>query len=369
MLAPMAELSHRALRELIEGASLPPGSSRSASSATPLSGAYEILYYTEMISAPGLLAGGPLEKWYLDSGPCPQKLVYQLLGADTDQLVKAAALLDSRDCLGIDINMGCAAPIITKTGAGVRWMEDINKAGRLIELIRRVTKKRLSVKIRLGPKPEKLRTAARNPGCPEGTMLDETVWTALLAFCRRIEAAGADAITLHPRMAAEKFKRRARWEYVEALRNELHIPVAGNGDINSAEELVQKAAAGPVMAGRLLVREPWAFAAALKISAGSYGTSGPGGTSPAKVPGQFLEETALRFLDLLARYQPPEFHLSRARRFFQYYCDNFTWAEYLRNQINREGTPVSAKAGNLSTKVGNLSCMGRVISDYCRNYL
>jgi tRNA-dihydrouridine synthase len=134
-------------------------------------------------------------------------------------------------------------------------------------------------------------------------------------------------------MAGEKLKRRARWEYVKALREALHIPVAGNGDIASAEELAAKAAEGPVMAGRLAVRCPWVFAAS-------------GKRSPA-----FLEETALRFLDLLARYQPPEFQLSRARRFFHYYCDNFTWAEYLRNRINREET---------------LGGMGKVLGDYCR---
>jgi tRNA-dihydrouridine synthase len=66
-----------------------------------------------------------------------------------------------------------------------------------------------------------------------------------------------------------------------------------------------------------------------------------------------LEEAALRFLDLLSRYQPPEFHLSRARRFFRYYCDNFIWAEYLRNCINREET---------------LAGIGAVIRGYCAEH-
>jgi hypothetical protein len=50
-----------------------------------------------------------------------------------------------------------------------------------------------------------------------------------------------------------------------------------------------------------------------------------------------LEETGLHFLELLARYQPPEFHLSRARRFFGYFCDNLKWGNYLKNLLNREG--------------------------------
>jgi hypothetical protein len=49
-----------------------------------------------------------------------------------------------------------------------------------------------------------------------------------------------------------------------------------------------------------------------------------------------LEETGLRFLELLVRYQPPEFYLSRARRFFNYFCDNLTWAHYVKTLLNRE---------------------------------
>jgi tRNA-dihydrouridine synthase len=168
----------------------------------------------------------------------------------------------------------------------------------------------------------------------------------LLRFCRRLQDAGLDLITLHPRLAAEKFKRRARWDYVTALREELAIPVAGNGDIASAAELAEKTSAGPVMAGRLLVREPWAFAKAVNLAAAS---SNPAANDAVALPASpcsasrspvypSIEETGLRFLELLARYQPPEFHLSRARRFFRYYCDNLTWAEHMRNTINREET-------------------------------
>jgi tRNA-dihydrouridine synthase len=76
------------------------------------------------------------------------------------------------------------------------------------------------------------------------------------------------------------------------------------------------------MVGRAAVRQPWIFAQA-KASASS-------------VPN--LEETGLRFLELLARYQPPEFHISRALRFFGYFCDNLKWGNYLKNKLNREET-------------------------------
>jgi tRNA-dihydrouridine synthase len=99
------------------------------------------------------------------------------------------------------------------------------------------------------------------------------------------------------------------------------------------------------MVGRLAVRAPWIFAQARALEAALPGASeAPAASQPAVAsqPAAIvlaevdLEETALRFLELLVRYQPPEFHLSRARRFFSYFCDNLVWANYLKNLLGRE---------------------------------
>jgi tRNA-dihydrouridine synthase len=298
----MAELSHRPLRELIESFEGPGG----------VKGADE--YFTEMISAGAFVTGGPFESWYADGGPCPEKVVYQLASGDPGRLAGAAGLLDKRDCRGIDINMGCSAPAITRTGAGVRWMESIDKAGKLIEQVRKQVKKRLSVKLRLGA------------GKP-----DKVDFEYLVRFCRRLEEAGTELITLHPRLGGEKFRRRARWEYVSALGKELRIPLAGNGDIASPEEMLRRAGdCGAVMIGRLAVRRPWVFAEArVQETAGGKGQAG-------WAPGAGIEETGLKFMDLLEKYQPPEFHLSRARRFFSFFCDNLKWGNYVKTRLNRE---------------------------------
>ena len=288
LLAPMAEISHRAFRELLEEFGGCDG------------------YFSEMISAGALLAGGPFEKWYIDTAPKPEKLVFQLVGADSEQISQAAALLDRLDCAGIDINMGCSAPLIRKTGAGAAWLSSIDRAGELISRVRPLVRRRLSVKLRIGCKDD---------------------FDYLARFCRRLEAEGTELITLHPRLVTEKFKRLARWEYVGRLKQELKIPVAGNGDIACAGELVRRAE-GPcdaVMVGRAAVRQPWIFAEARSLL-----------QKTSSVPN--IEETGLRFLELLSRYQPPEFHLSRAKRFFGFFCDNLKWGNYLKNQINREET-------------------------------
>ena len=294
----MAELGHGALRELIEG----------------FGGCDE--YFSEMISAAALLDGGPFEKWYIDGGPRPEKLVYQLVGSDCGRIASAAALLGGLECAGIDINMGCCAPMIRKAGGGIAWMACPDRAGELVGRVRRATKKRLSFKLRVGFSDD---------------------FGYLAAFCRRLESEGADMITLHPRTAKEKFKRLARWDYVGALRRELRIPVAGNGDVGDAQTLIRRAS-GPcdaVMVGRAAVREPWIFARARELGAGEA-VGSPARAIPEPQAAGVIEETGLRFIELLARRQPPEFHLSRARRFFGFFCGNLKWGTHVNNLLRRE---------------------------------
>jgi len=293
LLAPMAEISHRAFRELIEG----------------FGGSCDC-YFSEMISAAALLAGGPNEKWYIDADPRPEKVVFQVVGSDIGHISGACALLDRLECAGIDINMGCSAPLIRKTGAGAAWMASIDRAGDLISRVRPLVKRRLSVKLRIGYKDD---------------------YEYLVKFCQKLEVEGVEFITIHPRLITEKFKRLARWDYVWRLKKELKIPVAGNGDISTPEELVRRAdgSCDAVMVGRAAVRKPWIFAQAREIEAANSGSA-----KPYSVPN--IEETGLRFLELLAKYQPPDFHFSRAMRFFGFFCDNLKWGNYLKTRLNRE---------------------------------
>ncbi|MDR2901285.1 MAG: tRNA-dihydrouridine synthase family protein [Treponema sp.] len=312
-LAPMAELSHRALRELIFS----------------FGGVDE--YFTEMINAPTLVSGGALEEYYIDAEPCPEKVVFQLIGADEERLAAAAAMLDKRDCKGIDINMGCSAPAITHYGAGSAWMIHPEKAWKMAALVRKSVTKRLSVKLRLG---------------------QEEDFESLLTFCKGLVNEGVELITLHPRTTKQKLKRRAMWNYVADLKKELSIPVAGNGDVSSLSELLSRAE-GPwdaVMVGRAAIKSPWIFAAA-KAAAGDQ--SLPVMNSINGFTRVNLEEIAFRYLDLLEKYQPVEFHKSRAHRFFQYYCGNFVWGNYLFTLIGREK---------------DLSAIRKILKDYFNDH-
>lgn len=266
-------------------------------------------YFSEMISAGALLAGSRWERYYLEAAPAPDKLVHQLVGSDAREIELAAGMLDEREGAGIDINMGCSAPEIQRRGAGLAWMKQASAAQSLVERVRRrVRRKRLSVKLRLG--------------------LDDSL-EYLLDFCRRLEQAGCDFITIHPRTGREKFKRLARWEYTAAVRRELSIPVVGNGDVAGWAEFksrVQDEASQAVMIGRAAVRAPWIFAS---IRARQR--------DPAARLSIDLAEAAGAFLELLPALQPPDFLESRARRFLEYFSRNLEYGHHFFNQVRNAG--------------------------------
>lgn len=206
-------------------------------------------------------------------------------------------------------------------------MRSIPDARRLLEGTRaRVKNKRLSVKLRLGERED-----------PE----------FLLSFCQTLVEEGIDFLTLHPRTRKDKFGRFARWEYVALLKKHLPIPVIGNGDGRTYEDYCrvrERYHPDGVMIGRAAVRCPWIFAyirykerKRIQLTQPIQTTEQPvhEGEGDAR-QGLFtvnLPEIALRFLDLLPRYQPKEFLESRAKRFFKYFSENLLFGHQFFTQV------------------------------------
>lgn len=265
------------------------------------------LHFTEMIDAASHLNGRRYEGWYADASPCPERVVFQIVGADEDHLVKAAASLSQLDCAGIDINMGCSAPHIFKHGAGIAWMTDPGKAARLTERLRRAVGSRsLSMKLRLGEDEDE---------------------SSLVGFARALQDAGADFLTLHPRIRRDSLSRSARWEWVSVLKDALSIPVVGNGDLDGFSSLRRRAEATPAdgwMVGRRAVTAPWSFA----YWSGRW-------AHPDFDFAVDLEAVCLRFHELLERHQPAEFWVTRSRRFYSYFSRNLVFGNRWAARLQR----------------------------------
>lgn len=344
ILAPMATLSHEAFRRCV----------------ARFGGCDE--YFTEMINAGSLLHMGPFEKFYLMAGSEPEKIVWQITGSRADYMAHAAKILSEREGLGLDLNMGCSAPQIANTGAGISWMtKPISETQKMVHDVKTELEnsakngsksKRLSVKLRLGD--------------------ENYTEEKFFEFTDMLVGEGVELLTLHARTKKEKYREHSRWQFVEKLALRYpEIPVILNGDVKdktSFEEAEKSAPhASGIMIARAAAQKPWIFAelkdayersvdktANLNKSnkhslIDSHNFENFPDSAEFSEKKSFAnyrslenkincEELALRFIDDVEECQPPEFWKTRLQRFFAYFCLNFSFAHYFQSQmLNAKG--------------------------------
>lgn len=324
-------------------------------------------YYSEMINAGTFVTGGPFEKYYIIPDPVPEKMVWQITGRKTEHIVRAAEMIAALPGRGIDINMGCSAPEIMKSGAGAAWLtRDKAETREMISSVHNVLHhavhsaapasggglkrhKRLSVKLRLG----------------DEHFTDNT----LFALCDMLVEEGVEQFALHARTSKEKYRTPPRWEYVEKLcarYSGQHVSIVLNGNVRDVASLNAALKAAPhidgIMIARAAVERPWVFAtlraslqmadalqtlAALHKENALHAASTPQMRNAAHIERQPAppnergqqslivdrEQTALDFIDFLERYQPQAFWKTRLQRFFAYYCAQFLFAHYFTTRM------------------------------------
>ena len=208
------------------------------------------LVCSEMISAMGLFLGAKKTFRYLESRPDEKPLAVQIFGTRSDAMAAAAEIAVQSGADIIDINMGCPAKKVIKTGAGGALLRDVDKVRAIVTAVRRVCTVPLTVKIRSGWSPES--TVAEQIG--------------LL-----VEDCGADAVTIHPRFVTQGFSGQADWNVIAQVKSRLRIPVIGNGDVLSphlAQKIKSQTGCDGVMIGRAAVKNPWIFKQILEIEKG-----------------------------------------------------------------------------------------------------
>ncbi len=199
------------------------------------------LVTTEMVSATGLVRAQKATSAYLETNPSEHPLAVQIFGADPDEMAVAARIAARAGADILDINMGCPARKVVKTGAGSALLKDIQRAERIVTAVRNTVKLPVTVKIR------------------SGWSMGEVV---ALDFGRMFQDCGVDAVTLHPRFAAQGFSGTADWDQIRRLVETIRIPVIGNGDITvPSQALLMRQETGciGVMIGRGAVGNPWIF--------------------------------------------------------------------------------------------------------------
>jgi tRNA-dihydrouridine synthase B len=225
-LAPMVGLSHAALRQTVAGY-LPRGS--------------RTMVFTEMLSSRRLPSERIGDRPETIRGPCEPALVPQLLGNEERFIAASIAKLAAMAPVAIDINMGCPVSRALRHNWGVALMGDPRYAEEVVRMTVRHSPWPVSVKLRTG-------------------LSDDLAH--LIDFARMLEQAGAAWLTLHPRIASQQRRGAARWDYIARVRDEVGIPVIGNGDVQTAEDALEMLCAtgcDGVMIGRAAVARPWIF--------------------------------------------------------------------------------------------------------------
>lgn len=221
-LAPMAGVADRAFREL----------------CVKFGASYVI---SEMISSRGISFANEKTIRLLtlskDEHPC----AIQLFGDDPDIMANAAVFALSQKPDIIDINMGCPAPKVNKSGGGAVLLKNPKLCGKIVNAVKKAVDIPVTVKIRKG-------------------WDDKSVNAPLIA--KICEDAGADAITIHGRTREQMYKPFVDLNSILEVKNSVNIPVIGNGDIacgKDAADMLNKTGCDMVMVGRAALGNPWIF--------------------------------------------------------------------------------------------------------------
>lgn len=295
--APMAGLTHSALRQIVLGF-----------------GGVGLLS-TEMLLARRLPTENPGISPYLVRTAGERPLSYQLLVSSDRDIVPAVDKLHDLGADAIDLNMGCPDWSVGRSGAGFALMENPDNACRLVAAARRKTDLPLTAKIRLG------------------VGLDEP---RLKEFCAMLQGEGIDMLSVHARLKKEPFARRPRWEWVARIKEWLHIPVIANGGIftvEDAKDCLSVSGADGLMLGRGAVARPWLFA---EIARQVYDRD-------VAAPCVSLPILYGRFTDLVKDLFPPERQLGRLKEFTHYFAGNYKFGHQLSSRIQGSRTMTQAR--------------------------
>jgi tRNA-dihydrouridine synthase B len=199
------------------------------------------LVTTEMVSAMGLTKGRKKTLRYLKSNTDEKPLAVQIFGTNPEIMAEATEIVIAAGADIVDINMGCPAKKVLKTGAGGALLRMPERVKEIISSVRRACSVPLTAKIRAG------------------WSADEPVTSEISHI---IEDFGVDALTIHPRFVTQGFSGKADWTVISQLKKQLKIPVIGNGDVFSpslAIKMKNQTGCDGVMLGRAAVGNPWIF--------------------------------------------------------------------------------------------------------------
>lgn len=290
VLAPMAGISNTSYRTIIKemGAGL---------------------IYAEMVSDKAIMFDNDRTIELLKMRESERPIAQQIFGSDEESFVIAAKkIVELMHPDILDINMGCPVPkIALKSQAGASLLKDPDKIEKIVRSVVNAVDIPVTVKIRSG-------WDSNTINCVE--------------VAKRIENAGASAITLHARTRAQGYSGSADWSLIKKVKEAVSIPVIGNGDIKTcydAKKMLEETGCDAVMIGRGVLGNPWLIKECVDYL--------EDGTLPQRVSAKEKMQMLKRHFELLCKDKGEKLALLEIRTHALWYIKGLPGSASIKNQI------------------------------------
>ena len=267
------------------------------------------LSYSEMVSAKALYYKDKKTERLLAVTEEELPVAYQVFGSEPEIMAFAAdRLKDRKNCI-LDINMGCPVPKVVKNGEGSALMKEPWKIRRLVEQAVKYGGKPVTVKMRIG--------------------WDEN-HINVVKCAGEAEAGGAAAVAVHGRTREQYYSGKADWDAIREVRQNLSIPVIGNGDIFTAEDglrMMDYTGCEMVMVARGALGNPWLFRELVHL----WKT----GEALPRPDLEEVREMMIRQLDMMAELKGERVSVLEMRKHVGWYIRGIPGAAKIRAEVNR----------------------------------
>ena len=262
---------------------------------------------TEMASARAMFHNDLKTKRLLNTDGEKRPISMQIFGSDEESMAYAAEHV-SQNADILDINMGCPAPKVVKNGDGSKLLLDLEKAESILKTVMAHSKVPVTLKIRKGWDKENI---------------------VAVEIAKIAEAVGISAITVHGRTRSEFYTGKADLDIIKQVKENVHIPVIGNGDVvdgESAKRMFEYTGVDGIMIGRGTFGRPWIFREIMEYLETGKKMEEPTNDEKLTIIKKHID---------LAVEEKGEIAIKELRKHIAWYTKNLKNSSEFRNSINK----------------------------------